>query len=116
MANNRGIGKTRLDHHQGRTCVKIFLGWFCLGVLTWGCTGSSQSSQPLIVHLEGQAPQKFTAADLSRLPRQTVRVRNHAGREETHGGIWLRDLLAASGAPFGDALKKSHLNLVMDLT
>lgn len=50
-------------------------------------------------------PRKFTAADFGRLPRQTVRAKEHDGKEAEFEGVPLVEVLKAAGVPFGADLR-----------
>ncbi len=60
--------------------------------------------------LSGDVPTPLTlrAADLTKLPRTTVKTTAN-GLETTWEGVWLHELLARAGAPQGSALRGKAL-------
>lgn len=79
-------------------------------------TAGSDASSVLTVQVEGQKPLTLTASEFARLPRQTMRARDHSGRELTFSGVLLRDLLTQAGEPVGEALAKDRLTTVVLVT
>ena len=78
-----------------------------------GTAGISDASSVLTVQVEGQKPLIFTVSAFARLPRQTVRARDHSGMEFNFAGVLLRDLLTQAGEPLGEALAKDRLTTVV---
>jgi DMSO/TMAO reductase YedYZ molybdopterin-dependent catalytic subunit len=66
----------------------------------------------LTVTGETGSPLRLTAADLAKLPRRTVHVADH-GKDAAFEGTPLVDVLKLVGAPFGEALRKDKLLLVL---
>jgi len=81
-----------------------------------GTAGISDASSVLTVQVEGQKPLIFTASAVARLPRQTLRARDHSGMEINFAGVLLRDLLTKAGEPLGEALAKDRLTTVVLVT
>lgn len=50
-------------------------------------------------------PLKLTAPEFARLPRQTVRAKDHEGKESNFEGVPLAEVLKASGVKFGQDLR-----------
>ena len=50
-------------------------------------------------------PSKLTAPEFARLPRQTVRAKDHQGKEADFEGVPLVEVLKASGVKFGQDLR-----------
>jgi len=79
---------------------------FCLSVF------SAQAGEPEMSTLEAQLridgtveqPMTFHAPDLTTLPRQTLQVRDHDGRESMFEGVALVELLQRAGVPLGKEL------------
>ena len=59
----------------------------------------------LTVRGEVQKPLELTAADLAKLPRQTVQARDHQGQDAVFEGVALADVLKEAGVPLGTALR-----------
>jgi hypothetical protein len=65
------------------------------------------AQQPTKLRISGAGvnPAEFTAADLSHLPRLSVKVQNsHTKQVEEYSGVRVSDLLAKAGAPLGERL------------
>jgi DMSO/TMAO reductase YedYZ molybdopterin-dependent catalytic subunit len=60
-----------------------------------------------VLSITGEVPRplKLTAADLAGLPRQTLRAKDHEGKEAAFEGVSLFDILKGSGVPFGQDLR-----------
>ncbi len=50
-------------------------------------------------------PLTLSVADVSAMPRQTVRVGEHGQPESAYDGVLLRDVLARAGVQFGTAIR-----------
>jgi DMSO/TMAO reductase YedYZ molybdopterin-dependent catalytic subunit len=84
----------------------------CLFLLTASGLAVSRAqdppkASPVVLTLGGDVRQviKLTAQEFARLPRQTVRAKDHEGREADFEGVPLVELLKASGAPSGQDLR-----------
>jgi DMSO/TMAO reductase YedYZ molybdopterin-dependent catalytic subunit len=95
---------------------RVALLLLALLLITPGGAAGSDASSVLTVQVEGQKPLKYTASELTRLPRQTVRARDHSGRERDFAGVLLRDLLTQAGEPVEKALTKDRLATVVLVT
>lgn len=62
---------------------------------------SPVSESVLTVSGEGIAPLKLRLSDLAKLPRQTVRVKDHEGQEAVYEGVLLTEILSRAGVKFG---------------
>jgi DMSO/TMAO reductase YedYZ molybdopterin-dependent catalytic subunit len=58
---------------------------------------------------EVERPLKLSAADLARLPRRTVRAKDHSGKEAEFEGVALIDLPSQAGVKFGDQMRGASL-------
>jgi DMSO/TMAO reductase YedYZ molybdopterin-dependent catalytic subunit len=54
---------------------------------------------------EVSKPLSLSAADLAKLPRQTVRARDHSGKESEFEGVPAIEVLKAAGVKFGQELR-----------
>ncbi len=50
-------------------------------------------------------PSTFSAEDLAKLPRQTVKAKAHDGAESQYEGVALVEILTKAGVPFGKDLR-----------
>jgi len=78
--------------------------------------GFADPSPQLTVQVEGRGSVICTPAELAKLPRQTLRARDHRGAELNFGGVLLRDLLGQAGAQVGEALAKANLRDIVQVT
>ena len=92
------------------------IGRFCL--IAFLITGISMSASAqkavapdvlLTVGGEVDHPMKLTRADLDKFPRQTVRAKDHDGKEYTFEGVAVLEILQKAGLKFGDALRGKAL-------
>lgn len=84
------------------------------GVTSVGRQKTRQSAAPplsavsLSISGEVKRPLKLTAADISKLPRRTVRASDH-GTEATFEGVPLFEVLKLAGLEFGETLRGKRL-------
>lgn len=64
-----------------------------------------RESFSLLVNGEVEKPLQLSPSDLSKLPRRTVRAKNHDGKECSYEGVELREVLLLAGVKFGKELK-----------
>jgi DMSO/TMAO reductase YedYZ molybdopterin-dependent catalytic subunit len=64
----------------------------------------------LAVKGEVAHPLQLTAADLARMPRRTVKARDHDGKEAVFEGVQLGEVLKKSGAKVGVGLRGEMLS------
>jgi hypothetical protein len=84
---------------------------FCLSVL------SAQAGEPATPTLEAELridgaverPMTLHAPDLAALPRQTLQVQDHDGRESVFEGVALVELLQRAGVPLGKDLRGERM-------
>lgn len=67
------------------------------------------STVALSVGGEVERPLKLSAADLAKLPRRTVRAKDHSGQEVEFEGVALIDVLSQAGVKFGDQMRGANL-------
>ena len=67
--------------------------------------------QPAVLAVQGDvaAPVSLTAADLAKMPRQTVSVPAPDGSKTVYEGVLLRDVLQKAGVPSGGKLRGKAL-------
>lgn len=56
---------------------------------------------------------KLSAADLGKLPRRSVRAKDHGGKESEYEGSPLVEVLKLAGVKFGEGLKGKNLTLYL---
>ena len=82
---------------------------------------AQSKDQPKIELTVGGAvekPLKLSAAEIAKLPRTTVRAKDHGGNESTFEGVALFEFLKLAGVPLGEKLKGKAVSdyLVIDAT
>ena len=67
----------------------------------------ARTSAGIILRVGGEVPKplELTAAEFARLPRQTVRAKDHAGKESAFEGVPLVEVLKSAGVKFGNDLR-----------
>ena len=79
----------------------------------------AQANEPTLT-VGGSVPQaqRLTAASLSKLPRVTVKAKDHSGKESTFEGVSLVEVLKLAGVQFGESLRGKRLQefLVVEAT
>jgi len=94
--------------------------WFVIGFFfalvpsVYGQT--TQATTPeisLSVSGEVERPLKLTAADLGKLPRRSVRAKDHDGKESEFEGSPLIEVLKLAGVKFGEELRGKNLALYL---
>jgi DMSO/TMAO reductase YedYZ molybdopterin-dependent catalytic subunit len=77
---------------------------------------ATQTTAPeisLSVSGEVERTLKLTAADLGKLPRRSVRAKDHGGKESEYEGSPLVEVLKLAGVKFGEGLKGKNLTLYL---
>ena len=69
----------------------------------------TSGAQVLTVGGEVSHPLKLSAADLAKLPRQTVSAKDHHGKTSTFEGLALVEILRLAGVEFGEKLRGKSL-------
>src|SRR5690242_6190245 len=70
--------------------------------------GTNRAAE-LSVGGEVERPLKLSASDLAKLPRRTVRAKDHGGKEAEFEGVALIDLLSQAGVKFGEQMRGANL-------
>lgn len=91
---------------------------FCLLIAPAAFGQSVQPNAPapdvlLQVGGEVERPLKLTAADLMKLPRRTVRAKDHGGKEAAFEGVEIVEVLKLAGVKFGEGLRGKSLALFL---
>jgi DMSO/TMAO reductase YedYZ molybdopterin-dependent catalytic subunit len=96
-----------------RVCLVIGI-FVALAPVIYGQT--PQSSTPeisLSISGEVERPLKLTGDDLAKLPRRTIRAKDHGGNESEYEGSPLIEVLKLAGVKFGEGLKGKNLTLYL---
>lgn len=75
-----------------------------------------QSPAPdVVLSVKGEVARelKLTAADIAKLPRRSVRAKDHDGKEAAYEGVELGEVLKLAGAPLGEELRGKNLALYL---
>ena len=83
---------------------------FCLFALAITACLTRAQTPSFVVRVEGHRTVIMTAADLVAMPRHSVTANQH-GKEVTYEGVYMRDVLAKAGVPFGADLKGKALSM-----
>lgn len=99
--------------HLRRACFVICI----FGALVSAIYGQTpQTAAPevsLNVSGEVESSLKLTAADLGKLPRRSVRAKDHDGKESEFEGAPLIEVLKLAGVKFGEGLRGKNLALYL---
>ncbi|HWP47526.1 MAG TPA: molybdopterin-dependent oxidoreductase [Candidatus Limnocylindrales bacterium] len=94
------------------SCFIICLIIFLYPIIAVGQTpepNSPVANSLLMVVGEVEHPLRLEESDLAKLPRRTVQVRDHEGKEATYEGVPLVDILQLAGVKFGRELRGKQL-------
>jgi DMSO/TMAO reductase YedYZ molybdopterin-dependent catalytic subunit len=74
-------------------------------------SASAQRAPDVLLSIGGEVgqPLKLTRADLDKFARQTIRAKDHDGKEYKYEGVAVREILEKAGLKFGDALRGKAL-------
>jgi DMSO/TMAO reductase YedYZ molybdopterin-dependent catalytic subunit len=90
----------------------IYSLFFLYGFAVFGQTQNSTPPAPefqLTVGGEVERPLKLSLADLAKLPRRTVKAKDHDRPEATFEGVPLMEILQMAGIKFGEKLRGQAL-------
>jgi DMSO/TMAO reductase YedYZ molybdopterin-dependent catalytic subunit len=88
----------------------------CAGTYALPSYAAEQAaSTDVLLRVEGEVPTslKLTAADIAKLPRRSLKARDHAGKEALFEGAALVDVLKPSGVPLGADMRGKALALYL---
>ena len=90
---------------------------YAIGICALTCflvvIGSAQTSpvSDVVLTVGGEVPTPLSLkqADLSKLPRQKLRAKDHDGKEYEYEGVAVKEILQRAGLKFGEALRGKAL-------
>jgi DMSO/TMAO reductase YedYZ molybdopterin-dependent catalytic subunit len=89
-------------------------------VLLFATTAFGQTSTPtpvkpvlLTINREAATPLKLTADDLAKLPRKSVRAKDHDGKDTSFDGIDISEVLKLAGVQSSEHLRGKELALFL---
>jgi hypothetical protein len=96
---------------------KLFLKYcfgVCLSIVLCSALAQAQSTRPaseqlLTVGGEVAHPLKLTTTELAKLPRVSVKAKDHDGKEANFDGVPLVEILKLAGVEFGERLRGKSL-------
>ncbi|HZF38326.1 MAG TPA: hypothetical protein VE715_05865, partial [Blastocatellia bacterium] len=88
-----------------RTCCVIGIFVALIPAISGQTPQAPAPEVSLSVSGEVEHPLKLTAADLGKLPRRSVRARDHDGKESEFEGSPLIEVLKLAGVKFGEGLR-----------
>ncbi len=103
----------KLIHGSFVIALTIILGSALLVSAQKVTAPSAASEVMLTVGGEVTTSLKLTRADLDKFARQTVRAKDHDGKEYKYEGVAIIDILQQAGLKFGDALRGKALALYL---
>jgi DMSO/TMAO reductase YedYZ molybdopterin-dependent catalytic subunit len=99
--------------HLRRICFVIFIFVAPIPIIYGQTPQASAPEFSLSVSGEVERPLKLTAADLGKLPRRSVRAKDHDGKESEFEGSPLVEVLKMAGVKFGEGLRGKNLALYL---
>jgi DMSO/TMAO reductase YedYZ molybdopterin-dependent catalytic subunit len=102
-------GLMRLRHVTYLICSLVMA--FCLSVFAVPAGEPATSTIDAQLSIAGavEQPLTFHAPDLATLPRQTLQVRDHEGRQSVFEGVALVESLQRAGVPLGKDLRGDRM-------
>lgn len=91
-----------------------FIQRLCMIVVSITCLSifaTAQKPPEVLLSVGGEVdhPMKLTRADLDGFARQSLRAKDHDGKEYKYEGVAISDILQKAGLKFGDALRGKAL-------
>jgi len=99
---------------QRRQIQMRFIQRLCLIVMSITClsiSATAQKTPEVLLSVGGEVANsmKLTRADLDSFARQSLRAKDHDGKEYKYEGVAIIDILQKAGLKFGDALRGKAL-------
>src|SRR5215471_8882599 len=99
--------------HLRRVCSVICIFVALVPAISGQTPQASAPEISLSVSGEVERPLKLSAADLGKLPRKSVRAKDHDGKESEFEGAPLAEVLKMAGVKFGEGLRGKSLALYL---
>ena len=99
--------------HLRRACFVIGIFVALVPAVSGQTTQAPAPEISLSVSGEVERPLKLSAADLGKLPRTTLRSKDHDGKESEFEGSPLVEVLKLAGVKFGEGLRGKNLALYL---
>lgn len=101
--------------HARRASFALLVFALCSGVAFGQGTQQTAPASDALLTIGGEVerPLKLTAGDMAKLPRLTVRAKDHDGKEVTFEGVELGEVLKLAGIPSGEKLSGKSLALFL---
>jgi DMSO/TMAO reductase YedYZ molybdopterin-dependent catalytic subunit len=99
--------------HLRRVCFAIGIFVALLPTIHGQTPQAPAPEISLNVSGEVERPLKLTAADLVKLPRRSIRAKDHGGKESEYEGSPLVEVLKLAGVKFGEGLRGKNLALYL---
>jgi DMSO/TMAO reductase YedYZ molybdopterin-dependent catalytic subunit len=95
--------------------ASIFCAVLCCSAIAFGQANPGAASDAVLLTVGGEVAKqlKFTAADLSKLPRVSAKAKAHDGTEALFEGVELGEVLKLAGVKFGEQLRGKDLTLFL---
>jgi DMSO/TMAO reductase YedYZ molybdopterin-dependent catalytic subunit len=78
---------------------------FLLSFLTGMSSAQDKSAKLLSVNGDVEKPLQLSLSDLSKMPRRSVKTKNHDGKDVIYDGVELREVLSRAGVRFGEEMR-----------
>jgi DMSO/TMAO reductase YedYZ molybdopterin-dependent catalytic subunit len=108
--------KERMNCQKSRALMGAFSLLLALALSLSNAQGQNASPQNgalLTIGGEGIRPFQLTVADMTKLPRRTVRAKDHDGRDAIFEGVELYEVLKLAGVPLGQDLRGDKMALFL---
>jgi DMSO/TMAO reductase YedYZ molybdopterin-dependent catalytic subunit len=96
-----------------RVCLVIGIFVALVPAINGQTPQASATEISLSISGEVERPLKLTSADLGKLPRRTIRAKDHDGKESEYEGSPLIEVLKLVGVKFGEGLRGKNLALYL---
>jgi len=101
--------------HVRRASVTLLMLAFHSAIAFGQATQSATPASEVLLTVGGEVerPLKLTAENIAKLPRRSVRAKDHNGKEVTFEGVELGEVLKLAGVPSGEKLRGKSLALFL---
>jgi len=98
-----------------RRLAALVLFVLSMGLVSADTAQSPKPTPDYQLRVGGEVERQLTLgpADLARLPRRSVKAKDHGGAEPTFEGVALFDVLEMAGVKFGEGLRGKNLALYL---